>query len=391
MAGASLACCLANQSLRIAIIEQVSPEANEQPSYDNRGLALALSSQRILKAIDIWPDLAANAVPVKHIHISDKGRFGLVHLHASDPDMPALGYIVVASDLGAALRRRTAELAGVDYICPATVTKVRNSADHIELDYHHQQQLNTLTCKLLVAADGTDSSIRQQLGIHATVKEYGQTAIVSNITTSGDHKNTAYERFTRQGPIALLPMSESRCVCVYTVASKDKDYYLGLNEQSYLAGLQQDFGKRLGQITKTGARKSYSLKLVQADKHYVERAVLLGNSAQTIHPNGAQGFNLGLRDAAALAEKITTGAQQQQDPGCNEILENYSRSRIDDQSRTIRFTNTVAGLFYNDDPIKAVARNLGMVLLDMSPGLKSRFIRHSTGLTGRQPALVRER
>lgn len=389
LAGASLACCLANQSLRIAVIEQVSPDADEQPSYDDRGLALSLSSQRILKAIDIWPDLAAKAVPVKHIHISDKGSFGLVHLHASDLQTPALGYVVVARDIGKALQRRTTALADIDYICPATVAEIRAAANRMELDYRQHQQSHSISCKLLVAADGTHSRIREQLGIGASVKDYGQTAIVSNITTASDHNNTAYERFTRQGPLALLPMSEGRCVSVYTVASARRDHYLGLDEQGYLDVLQQDFGNRLGRILKTGTRKSYPLKLVRAVKHTVGRAVLLGNAAQTIHPNGAQGFNLGLRDAAALAEHIIDGVSRQQDPGNNTILENYCRSRLDDQSQVIRFTDTVAGLFYNDDLAKTVCRNLGMLLLDMSPALKRRFILHATGLYGRQPALVR--
>ncbi len=390
LAGASLACSLANQSLRIAVIEQVSPDADEQPSYDDRGLALSLSSQRILKAIDIWPDLAAKAIPVRHIHISDRGRFGLVHLHASDLQLPALGYVVVARDLGKVLQRKTASLAGIDYICPAAVTDVRTSANNIQLAYRHHQQSHSISCRLLVAADGTHSRVREQLGIGATVKDYGQTAIVSNITTTNDHKNTAYERFTRQGPLALLPMPEGRCVCIYTVASERRDQYLGLDEQGYLDVLQQDFGNRLGRMLKGGSRKSYPLKLVYADKQYVDRAVLLGNAAQTIHPNGAQGFNLGLRDSAALAEHIIDGVKRRQDPGSNNILEHYYRSRMDDQSQVIRFTDTVAGLFYNDDPVKAVCRNLGMLLLDMTPALKRRFIRRATGLHGRQPALVRD-
>jgi len=389
MAGASLACCLANQSLRIAIIEQVPPEAAEQPSYDDRGLALSLSSQRILKAIDIWQELAPQAVPIRHIHISDKGRFGLVHLHAAELGLPALGYTVIAKDLGRALLHKTAALENVDVICPATLTDIRNTINSIELDYRQDQQTRTLTCKLLVAADGTGSATRARLGITTRIKDYGQTAIVANISTAIDHDNTAYERFTRQGPLALLPMADNKCVSVYIVASDRADHYLGLDEPAYLDALQQDFGKRLGRLQKLGNRKCYPIRLVQADRQFTERAVLLGNAAHTIHPNGAQGFNLGLRDAAALAEQIVDAIHQRRDPGSHGLLEAYSRSRMDDQSQVIRFTDTLAGLFYNDELLKSAGRNLGMLLLDMSPTLKRRFVRHATGLAGRQAALVR--
>jgi 2-octaprenyl-6-methoxyphenol hydroxylase len=390
MAGASLACSLAGQSLRIAVIEQVAPDADDQPSYDDRGLALSLSSQRILNAIDVWPDVAARSVPIRHIHISEKGRFGQVRLHAADLGLAALGHVVMARDLGTALLRKTTSRANTDYICPASVTDIRNTGPVIEVDYRLNEQTTTIRCRLLVGADGTGSAIRAKLGIETSVKDYGQTAIVSNVTPSLSHNNTAYERFTTQGPIAMLPVTEDRCVAVHIVASRLRDHYLSLNDSAYLDTVQQDFGNRLGRMLRTGRRKSYPIRLVKANRQYADRAVLLGNSVHTIHPNGAQGFNLGLRDTAALAEHISEAVQAGNDPGSRHLLESYMHSRLQDQTRVVRFSDTIAAMFYNDNPVKSLTRNLGMLALDLSLPLKRRLVREASGLAGRQASQVRQ-
>jgi 2-octaprenyl-6-methoxyphenol hydroxylase len=389
LAGASLACCLADLPLRVAVFEQVPIIANDQPSYDDRGLALSLSSFRVLKAIGVWPAVAARAAPVKRIHISDRGRFGFVHLKASDLDIAALGYVIVARELGRALVERLAGLANVDFICPAAVAGIRPGEDSVLLALDRGGETGTVSCRLLVAADGTDSLVRGKLGMETTVKEYGQTAIVATITPAAGHGNTAYERFTRNGPLALLPMLDGRCVSIFTVASGSAAEYLRLDDQSYLDVLQQTFGLRLGRFTAIGRRRAYPLKLVRALRQYQQRVVLLGNAAHTVHPNGAQGFNLGLRDAAGLAEIIITRARQQRDIGEEAALQAYCSDRGADQARTIGFTGAVAGLFYNEDRFMALCRNLGMLMLDTSPSLKRRFIRMATGLYGRQPGLVR--
>jgi len=388
LAGASLACCLAELPVRIAVFEQF-PAGPAQPSYDDRGLALSLSSYRILNAIDIWPALAGKAVPVKHVHVSDKGKFGFVRLHAADLGLPAMGYVVAASDIGHALLQKIATLKNVDYICPAEVGAVNIAGDRVNIDLVGSGQSDTVSCRLLVAADGSNSLIRQKLGIAVDIKDYQQSAIVANVTTASDHGFTAYERFTRDGPLALLPMSQGRSVSVFTVAEATTDDCLKLTDADYLALIQKVFGSRLGRFIKVGSRKAYPLRLVQAARQYQDRMVLLGNAAHTVHPNGAQGFNLGLRDVAALAELIIKAVHQQQDPGSEALLVEYARSRADDQARVIRFTDTMANLFYNDDPLKTLCRTAGMLALDALPFLKQRFMRQGMGIDGRQPGLVR--
>jgi len=387
LAGASLACCLAGLPLRVAVFEQFAA-GPAQPSYDERGLALSLSSYRILNAINLWPALAGRAVPVKHIHVSDKGKFGFVRLHAADLGLPAMGYVVTASDLGHALLEKIGTLENVDYICPAVVGAVDVADDRVKIDLVGSGLSGTTKCRLLVAADGSNSLIRQMLGIQVDIKDYQQTAVVANVTTVSDHGNTAYERFTRDGPLALLPMSQGRSVSIFTVPEATKDDYLRLKDDSYLAVIQNIFGARLGRFNKVGSRKAYPLRLVQATRQYQDRIVLLGNAAHTVHPNGAQGFNLGLRDVAALAELIIK-AVQQQDPGNESLLSEYARSRAADQSRVVRFTDTIANLFYNDDPVKTLWRTTGMLALDSLPLLKQRFMQQAMGIHGRQPGLVR--
>jgi len=389
LAGASLACCLADQPLRVAVFEEVPVNATNQPSHDDRGLALSLSSHRVLNAINVWPAVTANAVPVKHIHISDRGKFGFVRLHATDAGLPALGYVVVARELGRALVEKMASLDNVDYICPAQVTDISPGPDNVEMGLKSGEQSRTVSCRLLVAADGSDSLIRDKLGIPAEVRDYGQTAIVSNISTTLDHANTAYERFTRNGPLALLPLPDGRSVSIFTVVSSEKAAYLEMDDKEYLGVLEQTFGRRLGRFLAVGKRKAYPLRLVRSARQHQERVVLVGNAAHTLHPNGAQGYNLGLRDVAGLAEVIIKAVQQQSDPGREASLEAYLNSRSDDQARTVRCTDNLADLFYNDDTFKAAGRNLGMLLLDTCLPLKIRFIQAATGLYGRQPGLVR--
>ena len=239
-----------------------------------------------------------------------------------------------------------------------------------------------------MAADGVDSRTRAMLGIKATVEDYEQVAIVSNVIPEKHHADTAYERFTESGPLALLPHTEQRCVLVFTVAAEDADNYLQMDEQCFLNSLMERFGRRLGKFSKLGQRKSYPLKMLQVEEQVKHRAVVLGNAAHAVHPNGAQGFNLGLRDAAALAEILIAAEKNNQDIGALTILESYLESRVEDQQRVLKFTDRLARNFYNKQPLKIIARNFVMLATDLTPPLKHHFTRNAMGFWGRQPSLV---
>ncbi len=388
MAGASLACALANEETSIALIEAIPLKLDNQPSYDDRGLSLSLSSQRILKALNIWPQIAMNASPIRHIHISDRGHFGFVRLHAESVNLDALGHVVIAREFGQALISQIENVNNVEFISPSEVVEVKHEPDHVRLTLTYGNERKKLLGRLLVVADGVHSKIRDQLGINSQIKDYGQTAIVTNVSPERPHEDTAYERFTESGPLALLPHTQQRCVVVYAVPTEKTDNYLGLSETEFLSQLQRRFGRRLGRFTKAGARKAYPLLLVKPQEQICDRIVLLGNSAHTIHPNAAQGFNLCLRDIAALAEQLIHAIRIGQDPGNRQLLDAYVAARRSDQQRVIRFTDQLADLFSNQHLAKIIVRDAGMLITDLIPAFKQRLMLQGMGIWGRQPAMV---
>jgi len=238
-------------------------------------------------------------------------------------------------------------------------------------------------------ADGATSPCRQMLGVAVREKDYRQVAIVSSITPGRPHRNTAFERFTVTGPLALLPQREGHCVCVNTVAAGEAEEVLALEDEAYLAHVQERFGNRLGRLERPGRRAGYPLKLVWARRQTGPRWVLLGNSAHAIHPNAAQGLNLALRDAAALAEGLWEAARRGADPGSEALLDAYRAARGPDQKRVRCLSDGLATLFYNRNPLYSCLRGSGMLATDLLPPVKHRLTRAFMGLAGRQPRLVR--
>jgi 2-octaprenyl-6-methoxyphenol hydroxylase len=386
--GAALACALKNSKLKIAVIEAVSPEADVQPSFDDRGLSISLSSKNILDNLGLWQNISPHSNPIKRIHVSDQHHFGFVRMDAESMAVPALGHIVLARELGKALIQGIEAADNISFLCPASVTAVEISALSSSVTVNIDGVDKVISSKLLVAADGAESRTRDMLGIKASVENYQQVAIVSNVLPQRPHLDTAYERFTETGPLALLPHSDQRCVLVYTVAENEADKYLQMNEQEFLDALLKRFGRRLGKFSRLGQRKSYPLKMMQVEEQVKHRAVILGNAAHAVHPNGAQGFNLGLRDAVALAEVLIEAQDKNQDIGELSLLESYLEDRIQDQQRVLNFTDRLAKNFYSRQPLKIIARNLVMLATDLSPPLKHRFTRSAMGFWGRQPYLV---
>lgn len=389
MVGASLACSLTDQDVRIALVEAVSIKADNQPSYDDRGLALSLSSRHILEKLGVWSQLSDDTSPIKQIHVSDRGHFGFVRLHANDLNIDALGHVVIAREMGNGLMQKIEQAENIDFLCPAEVDDIRVGYDNVCVNLAGESGTKSLTARLLVVADGTYSRIRQLLGISTLIKDYQQTAIVSNITPERPHQNTAYERFTESGPIALLPLNGQRCVLVYTVPTSQAEEYLQMETDSFLEHLYKRFGRRLGRFSRVGTLNSYPLKLIQSREQVLNRVVLLGNSAHTIHPNGAQGFNLCLRDVAALSEHLVNAIRENYDIGDKKLLDGYFASREQDQKRVMQFSDKLTILFYNSRISRILMRDAGMLITDLVPTIKREFIRQAMGVSGRQPAMVR--
>jgi 2-octaprenyl-6-methoxyphenol hydroxylase len=386
LVGTSLAKALAATPLKIAIIE-AAPWFTESrpPSYDDRIIALNYASHRIFSAMGMWDKIAPQATPIKHIHVSDRGHFGFTRLHNKDLNLPALGYVVSARHLGQTLKEVLAP-SSIDILAPAQLLQINHHDKAVEVQIILDKQRQTLQTRLLVAADGGNSKVRQQLGITARETDYGQTAVIANVTLEYPHKNTAYERFTPYGPLALLPLAGNDCSLVWTCARDRINEVMVLNEQSFLKALQAKFGWRLGHFIRAGQRHTYPLRLIRTQQHTRPRVVIIGNAAHTLHPVAGQGLNLGLRDVASLAEAIVEAGD---DVGDDAVLQRYVAWQLPDQQRITTITNTLVRVFSNAFPPLVVARNLGLLVTDALPSLKKQFVRQLTGLNGHSSRLVR--
>jgi len=380
MTGASLACGLARQNVKIALIEESENKPGGPPGYDDRGIALSLSSRKLFDAIGLWSKLDECVSPINSIHVSEKGRYSFFRMSAEQLHLESLGFVAVARELGRILMNELASFNNVELICPASAIAVDNRHDGIEVGIKRACETDSIVCKLLVIADGALSRSRELIGIEVNHHDYRQTAIVSNITVSRRHRHTAYERFTPEGIIALLPLTDNRCVSVFVVSTDKADACLQMPDEEYIRRLQERFGKRLGEFDKPGIRKPYPLFLVEPERQISHRTVLLGNAAHTIHPNGAQGFNLALRDVAALIKGITEAIAGGGDVGGKDMLERYVSSRQSDQKRVIRFTDAMADTADNTKPLTLLARGALMFLIDAVPELKTQFVKRATGI-----------
>ena len=388
MIGTSLALALAPLKLRIAVVEAVPRAEKQQPSFDDRSTALSRSSQRMFEAMGLWPDIAKSSTPIKHIHVSDRGRFGFSHIDAEEQGVESLGYVVINRTLGEVLQRAFDEIDEIELVCPGKIIAVDMQPDsaivNVELP---DGSLQELSCNLLVAADGANSAVREMVGISASTVDYEQVAVVGNLQPEKPPEYRAFERFTDTGPIALLPISDDRAAFVWTLSPSQAETVVQYSDDEFTAELQAAFGQRLGDFSRVGKRAAYPLALSKASRLVAGRCVLIGNAAHGLHPVAAQGFNLGLRDVAALSDCIVDA--EISDVGDADILDKYAAWRRSDQRKLVRITDGIVRLFGSANaPVRAL-RNLGMLGFDLVPGVRSLFAKHMMGLAGRLPRLSR--
>ncbi|MDH5777122.1 MAG: 2-octaprenyl-6-methoxyphenyl hydroxylase [Gammaproteobacteria bacterium] len=395
LVGASLACALGDQDLRIAVVEAFAFDAPDQPSFDARTVALAEASQVIFETLGLWDEIEQLGVtPIQNIHISDRSHSGLTHLDSKEQGVDALGYVVEMRILGKILGQRMSTLDNVDYLCPATLEDVRFSDQHASLRIVQDQQEQEITTRLVVAADGGKSIVRQQAGVQSWQTSYGQTAVIANVATDQPHNNIAYERFTDTGPMALLPTThpdtpDSMYALVWTVKEAKRDELLALDDAEFLQRLQQRFGVRAGRFVKASKRHAYPLSMSLAKEHVRHRLAFIGNAAHTMHPVAGQGFNLGLRDVASLAQVIVDGTQKNTDIGDLQLLQTYAKWRRKDHIQSMGFTDGLVRVFSSRFPPLMLARNVGLLALDVLPGLKHRVARQAMGYVGKMSRLAR--
>jgi len=389
MVGASLARSLAGSGLSIAVLEAWPLESQHQPSYDDRAIALSYGTRRILEGMGVWTALQDKVEPIRRIHVSDRGRFGFTRLDHRDLEVDALGYVATGQLLGQVLSKGLEDQPGIQFFCPASLSSFEVGEERVRIDADSDGGHLRITTRLLVAADGARSRVREQLGIEMREWGYGQTAVISNLTPDQSQDGTAYERFTDSGPMAMLPLTEGRYGLVWTLADEVVDKVMQLDDAAFLRRVQDRFGYRLGLFQKAGRRSCYPLKLLYAREHIRPRVAVIGNAAHALHPITGQGFNLGIRDVAVLADVVDEAHREGGDIGSMDILRRYADWRKNDQLAAVLLTDGLVRLFTNPLLPLRVARNVGLLALDCIPPAKRLLTRQFMGLNGRLPKLSR--
>lgn len=386
LVGASLAIALDGAGLRVALVEAVPPRVDLQPSYDERNLALARTSVNALDALGVL-DAAVPATPIRSIHVSRRGDFGAVRMDAAELGLPPFGAVLPARELGNALLRRLDRCAGLVRIAPAQAVAIESGADTVEVTLRNGDATRHVRTRLLVGADGTASFVRGTCGIDAIRHDYAQSAFVTTLTVDKPLDGTAFERFTDSGPVALLPLGERRAGLVLTMPAAEAEHVASLDDAAFIALVHERFGWRAGRFSRPGRRKPYPLARLLAARTTAPRTVLVGNAAQTVHPIGAQGFNLGLRDALTLADLLREAVAASADPGADTLLARYVELRASDRAATTSFSDDLVRLMGNDFLPLRLARSLGFHALDRIAPLKRRFALRGMGFRGNVPGL----
>ncbi len=402
LAGASLALLLSHHlpQLKITLIESFplfnSDNEKSLPSYDDRSSALSLGSCRILQTLTIWSQLKPYLTAIEKVHVSDRGHPAgtLLDYRELDDisDEEALGYVVENRHLGQVLLSALAQQSNIDTISPATVAEVTPQADEAQLVIRQGDKQQRLAANLIVIADGAHSSLREKLGIAVEKSDYGQVAVIANITSSGYHDGVAYERFTDSGPMALLPLGdfndEHRSALVWTVDSDREADVVAMSDEAFLQTIQQRFGNRLGFFTRVGKRHIYPLALYKAKEQIRRHIVLMGNAAHAMHPVAGQGFNLALRDCSALVDTLCDATVRGQSPGELDVLNHYLSRQDLDQEKTIGTSHLLTLLFSTAETLPAFARNTGLFGLNFLPGIKAWFARQAMGVAGNRSQIA---
>lgn len=390
LVGASLAIALRRTTLRVVVIEPLADEARLASGGGDRALALASGTVELLDGLGLWSGARDKAMPISKIHVSDRGHFGKVRISAKQEKVEALGYVITARELE---REAVAAMhaLSVQRLTPGRVIGAKAGADAICLTVRRGDEDVLLNARLLVGADGGDSSVRRLLEIGEDITDYGQVAVTTLIKPERDLAGVAFERFTSEGPLAVLPAEDGCGAVVWTRKPEQADWLMGLSEERFTAELQSTFGNWLGRLTLCAPRRTFPLRLVRAKQLTSPRAVLIGNAAHQLHPVAGQGFNLGLRDAAQLAEMLSDAAVLRADVGAPEMLKHFAAARAEDHDRVIGFTDGMVKWFSTSNPVAAWTRGAGMLMLDAVPAAKRLLARQAMGRGRRMPRIFEEK
>ena len=385
--GSTFACASALQGLRVALIDrQEIARQWPQGTVDLRVFAITRASQCILDGLGVWQAIAAAGIsPFREMRVWDAGGSGSIHFDCAELGEAALGHIVEQRVIQAALQQRLDSLDQVARFCPETIGSFDLQTDRVTV---HLASGRMLQAHLLVGADGAQSQIRTQAGIQVSQQDYEQQAIVAVVATERSHEETAWQRFLPTGPLAFLPLRDGRSSIVWSTKSETASQLLAMDEREFCATLASSFDHRLGEITGVGERVAFALQRLHADRYVGERVVLIGDAAHVIHPLAGQGINLGMLDAAVLAEVLGTARAQGRDPGSPRCLRRFERWRRGDNQVMLWSMDGFNRLFGNTWMPARWLRNTGLTLVDRLAPVKNELARHAMGLAGDLPRLA---
>ena len=389
MVGTSLALLLARKLPKASIIlvekapfsknaSSVKQSLTYSTSFDARSTAISESSRNLFDQLGLWQQLAEHLTAIHQVHVSDRGHVGATTMNAEELELPALGYVLENHWLGEVLLSALQAESAIQVISAATVTDARVSLPGVSLVLTNGQQISG---NLLLIADGANSATRDLLGIGHKVSNYGQSAIIANVSLAQPHQQVAYERFTENGPVALLPLvdyeGKPRSALIWTVTTEQATQLLALSETELMSQLQNWFGHRLGKLQDLGERTSYPLQRVTSDELYRRSVAVVGNAATALHPVAGQGFNLALRGISVLGELLGEAWAEGRPLGDLELLQRYGQQHQRDRQRIVSFSDTLPKLFGSKSLAVALGRNLGLLALDATP--KARKLMASLG------------
>lgn len=372
----------------VSVIESSSllPGEKDPTGLNTRSIALSYASVQIFKALDIWNEVKHLAAPIRTIHISSKGHWGVSRLKASDYELDALGYVIESQLLGNCLLEKINQSKTISLFSRSTFESIEVD-ENVQLSYKGPEGVNSLQADLVLIADGAQSKARESLGIEHETIDYAQSAIITNVCFDKPIAAAAYERFTESGPLAMLPLGHNRYACVWTCKPNAALELMELGDAEFIQSLQQCFGFRLGFIEQVGKRFSFPLQRTEAKSLTGNRSVVIGNAANALHPVAGQGFNLGLRDIASL-QGLLAGQSIADSQSLSQLLTAYEQLRQSEQTQVIRLGDGLVSLFSNDLPVLNHLRSGALGLLDIMPALKSEVALSGMGLaTGGNPMM----
>ncbi len=387
LVGLMAARVMSAQGRRVKLIE-ARPLTSAQPAQmDVRSIALSLSSIKMLQALGLDQGLRDLMTPISDIHISSAGHFGVTRLHAADLNLPQMGAVVEYPGLMRVLLDAVVVCPDIELISPARFDSLQQQEQGVTVNVNSDQGRVQIEASVVLVADGAGSKLRQTLNIPSTQHDYHQSAIIANVQVQQPKPGWAYERFTADGPLAMLPLSDARYAMVWTRKPSQADKLMQVDEETFLQQLHQLFGFRLGYMTALGKRDRFDLKLMRSSRLVDGRCLLIGNAANSLHPVAGQGFNLALRDIGHLYDQLK-GLDLS---GGNVVstLTEYEKNRLQDQQQTIALGHGLVQLFSNSLPLLNHARAAALAALDLCPIARQEFSWMAMGLGPGTNSLMR--